>query len=182
MPIAYPSHHTVSPLSPRPCHSPDVAPPLTQPPHSSSLYTHSHAPHQSTHTFPTKLSTPFPPYTLHMSPLEEIGFGRFQWHVLLVCSLGYFGVCSELLLTVFLEDTQCSTLLYNNLVIFNMSSAQFAFSDFIHCPPPPTFSCPPPDSSAFACVHMCKQEQKCSYVCPVLGLTVHAKYMHHHSF
>mmetsp|Transcript_54419 Transcript_54419/g.129693 ORF Transcript_54419/g.129693 Transcript_54419/m.129693 type:complete len:472 (+) Transcript_54419:113-1528(+) len=36
--------------------------------------------------------------------LQEIGFGRFQVRMLLLCAVGYFGVCSELLVAVFLEE------------------------------------------------------------------------------
>mmetsp|Transcript_56483 Transcript_56483/g.104590 ORF Transcript_56483/g.104590 Transcript_56483/m.104590 type:complete len:466 (+) Transcript_56483:65-1462(+) len=35
--------------------------------------------------------------------LEDIGFGKFHFRMLLLCAVGYFGVCSELLVAVFLE-------------------------------------------------------------------------------
>eukprot|EP00929_Paragymnodinium_shiwhaense_P105905 TRINITY_DN70956_c0_g1_i1.p1 TRINITY_DN70956_c0_g1~~TRINITY_DN70956_c0_g1_i1.p1 ORF type:complete len:465 (-),score=78.21 TRINITY_DN70956_c0_g1_i1:125-1519(-) len=36
--------------------------------------------------------------------LEDVGFGVFQQRVLLLCAVGYFAVCAELLLVVFLEE------------------------------------------------------------------------------
>lgn len=55
--------------------------------------------------------------------LDAVDFGGYQWRVLLLCSAGYFAVCSELLLVVFLEAPLRSK--------FALTEAEYAWFPFI---------------------------------------------------
>ncbi|CAK0888676.1 unnamed protein product [Prorocentrum cordatum] len=55
--------------------------------------------------------------------LDAVGFGGYQWRVVLLCSAGYFAVCSELLLVVFFEAPLRSK--------FALTEAEYAWFPFI---------------------------------------------------
>ncbi|EER03189.1 sugar transporter, putative [Perkinsus marinus ATCC 50983] len=55
--------------------------------------------------------------------IDVIGYGRFQYWLLLLCSVGYFAVCSELLVVVFIQRQVMEE--------YNLTPTRYAFFPFL---------------------------------------------------
>ncbi|KAF4668470.1 hypothetical protein FOZ61_006312, partial [Perkinsus olseni] len=55
--------------------------------------------------------------------IDHIGYGKFQYWLLLLCSVGYFAVCAELLVVVFIQG--------GIMKEYNLSQTDYAFFPFL---------------------------------------------------